>query len=82
MTAWSKESGREAVLVYGLATFLYAFVALLALAPSLVNQFDSSINALRTEAIPLSLLIFVGVNVAWLLLFDDEVPPEPGSRNA
>ncbi len=79
--AWSRERARDAVLVYGVATLLYALVALLAFAPSLVNHFDSSINALRTEAILLSLLIFVGVNIAWRLLFDDEVPPEPGARS-
>ncbi len=68
---WSKERSRDAVLVYGIATVLYALVALLAFVPSLVNDFDSSINALRTEAILLSLLIFVGVNIAWLLLFGE-----------
>jgi len=69
--AWSRERTRDGVLVYGIAAFLYALVAVLAVAPSLVNHFDSSINALRTEAILLSVLIFVGVNIAWLLLFDD-----------
>src|SRR5690348_9389153 len=37
VTAWSMERARDAVLVYGVASFLYALVALLALAPSLVN---------------------------------------------
>ena len=30
--------------------------------------------ALRTEAILLTLLLFLGFNVAWLLLFDDRYP--------
>jgi hypothetical protein len=75
IASWLAERSRDAVLVYGIAAFLYALVALLALAPSLVNHFDSSINALRTEAILLSLLIFVGVNVAWLLMFDEGDAP-------
>ena len=78
--AWSQERTRDAVLVYGIAAFLYALVALLAFAPSVVNHFDSSINALRTEAILPSMLIFVGVNIAWLLLFDDG--EEPRERDA
>src|SRR5207247_8981374 len=57
VVSWINDRSRDAVLVYGLAAFLYALVALLAAAPSLVNHFYSSINALRTEAILLSLLI-------------------------
>jgi hypothetical protein len=76
VVSWSKERSRDAALVYGVALFLYALVALLAAAPGLVNHFDSSINALRTEAILLSMLIFVGVNVAWLLLFGEGEDPE------
>jgi hypothetical protein len=75
VVSWLAERSQDAVLVYGIAAFLYALVALLALAPGVVNHFDSSINALRTEAILLSLLIFVGVNVAWLLLFDEPNAP-------
>jgi hypothetical protein len=56
---------------YAVAAALYALVALIAIAPDVVNTFDSSINAVRAEAILLSLLIFVGVNIAWFLLFDD-----------
>ena len=56
---------------YGVTVALYALVAVVAIAPELINQFGGSINALRTEAILLSLLTFVGVNIAWFLLFDD-----------
>jgi hypothetical protein len=76
---WSKERSKGAALVYGTGTVLYALVVLLAIAPVLINNFDSSINALRTEAILLSLLVFVGVNIAWYLLFEDAVPDDDRS---
>jgi hypothetical protein len=83
LVSWAEERSRDGVLVYGIAAFLYALVALVAVAPGVVNHFGSSINALRTEAIILSLLIFVGVNVAWLLLFDEgSAPRESGAGRA
>ena len=36
-----------------------------------VLAFAGGVAALRTEAILLTLLVFLGFNVAWLLLFDD-----------
>jgi hypothetical protein len=55
----------------GLATYLigiliYVLIAALA--------FTGGLAALRTEAILLTLLLFLGFNVAWLLLFDDRYP--------
>jgi len=35
---------------------------------------EGALAALRTEAILLTLLLFLGFNVAWLLLFDDRYP--------
>jgi hypothetical protein len=72
---WSKERSPRATALYGSATLLYLVVVLLALAPALVNHYGTSINALRAEAIVLSLLLFVGVNIAWYLLFDDAAEP-------
>lgn len=59
---------------YVAAILLYALVALVAIAPSLVEDAGFSIRALRVEAIVLILLVFLGVNVAWLLVFDDTTP--------
>jgi hypothetical protein len=55
----------------GLATYIigiliYVLIAALALTGGLA--------ALRTEAVLLTLLLFLGFNVAWLLLFDDRYP--------
>ena len=40
-----------------------------------VLAFAGGLAALRTEAILLTLLVFLGFNVAWLLLFDDRYSP-------
>ena len=55
----------------GLATYIigiliYVLIAALA--------FTGGLAALRTEAILLTFLLFLGFNVAWLLLFDDRYP--------
>ena len=55
---------------------LYALIAVEAAAPSLLSTWVST-NALRVEAMLLSALVFLGVNVAWLFLFD-EVPDDDG----
>ncbi len=39
-----------------------------------VLAFAGGLAALRTEAILLTLLLFLGFNAAWLLLFDDRYP--------
>jgi hypothetical protein len=57
------------------ATVLYVLVALIAIAPGVLSDVGISLTALRGEGILLSLLVFLGVNVAWLLLFD-EVPAD------
>jgi hypothetical protein len=68
---WAKGGGRRGLLLYGPSILLYALIALIAIAPTIVNDLDASINALRTEAILLSIVVFVGVNLAWYLLFED-----------
>lgn len=60
-----------AAMVVGLAFAGYALVAIVAIAPSLTSNLGASLTALRCEAILLSLLVFLGVNVAWLLMFDE-----------
>ena len=56
------------------AALLYALVAVVAIAPGVVSGLGIDLTPLRVEAILLSLLVFLGVNVAWLLMFDE---PEP-----
>ena len=68
---WIRERRGRGRLTYTGTALLYAAVAFIAIDPAVVNHFDSSINALRTEAILLSILVFIGVNVAWYLLFED-----------
>ena len=51
---------------YVVAIAMYVLIGVLA--------FAGGLTALRTEAILLTLLVFLGFNVAWLLLFDDRYP--------
>ena len=51
---------------YVAAIVLYALIAVLAVLGGL--------SALRTEAVLQTLMIFLGFNVAWLLLLDDRKP--------
>jgi hypothetical protein len=60
-----------AVLIVALALIGYSLVAIVAIAPGITSHLGPSLTALRCEAILLSLLIFLGVNVAWLLMFDE-----------
>jgi hypothetical protein len=54
---------------YAAAIVLYVLIGLLAVRGGLV--------ALRTEAVLQTLLVFLGFNVAWLLLLDDTRPSRP-----
>jgi hypothetical protein len=50
---------------------LYVLIAVVAVVPSVVADVGLSTRALRVEAVLLIILMFFGVNVAWLLLFDE-----------
>jgi hypothetical protein len=52
---------------------LYVLVVLVAAAPRLARDIGAP---LRVEAVLLSLIVFLGINVAWALMFDDV--PAPG----
>jgi hypothetical protein len=52
------------------AAVMYALIAVIALHPSLVSDLGS-LTPLRCEAILLSILVFLAVNLAWLLMFED-----------
>jgi hypothetical protein len=64
---------------YGAAIVLYLLIAIVAAAPSLVGDVGLSAGPLRVEAVLLTILVFLAVNVAWLLLFD-EAGPEPSKE--
>ena len=61
---------------YGAAIVLYLLIAIVAAAPWLVGDVGLSAGPRRVEAVLLTILVVLAVNVAWLLLFD-EAGPEP-----
>jgi len=70
--------GKIGQTAYVLAIALYALIALLAIAPRIVSGVGLGVAPVRVEAVLLTVLVFAGVNVAWLLLFE-EAPPERAS---
>jgi hypothetical protein len=60
---------------YVAAVVLYLLIALVAVAPGMVADLGVLALPLRVEAVLLTILVFLGVNVAWLLLFDQAPPP-------
>jgi hypothetical protein len=66
--------GRVAYLA---AVALYALIAVIAAVPRLVTDIGLTAPALQAEAVLLTILVFAGVNVAWLLLFEEPQPSAP-----
>ncbi len=62
---------RFGLAAYLLAVVCYLLIVLVAVAPRVVAELGISLLPLRVEAILLTILVFLGVNVAWLLLFDE-----------
>ena len=60
---------------YVAAVVLYVLIALVAVAPGMVADLGVLARPLRVEAVLLTILVFLGVNVAWLLLFEEAPPP-------
>jgi hypothetical protein len=60
---------------YGAAVVLYVLIALVAVVPGMVADIGVLARPLRVEAVLQTILVFLGVNVAWLLLFDQAPPP-------
>ena len=60
---------------YGAAVVLYVLIALVAVVPGMVADLGVLALPLRVEAVLLTILVFLGVNVAWLLLFEEAPPP-------
>ncbi len=62
--------GRLGLAAYILAIALYALIGILAIAPRIVGGLGLGAAPVRVEAVLLTIVVFVGVNVAWLLLFE------------
>ena len=60
---------------YVAAVVLYVLIALVAVAPGMVADLGVLVRPLRVEAVLLIILVFLGVNVAWLLLLDQAQSP-------
>jgi hypothetical protein len=74
LVRWGRIQGQHNIIAsaaVALAVLGYVLVAVVAIGPGLLSDVGLSIKALRFEAILLSLLIFLGVNVAWLLMFEE-----------
>ena len=65
---------RLGLAAYAAAIVLYVLIGVLAVLGGL--------DALRTEAVLQTLLVFLGFNVAWLLLLDDRKPAQHGRPSA
>jgi hypothetical protein len=63
--------GKLGLIAYAFAIVLYALIGLLAIAPRIVGNLGLDATPVRVEAVLLTVLVFAGVNVAWLLLFED-----------
>jgi hypothetical protein len=59
------------------AVVLYVLIALVAVVPGMVADLGVLALPLRVEAVLLTMLVFLGVNVAWLRLFDQAQPHPP-----
>jgi len=57
-------ANRLGLAAYALAILLYLVIGILAI--------PGGVSVLRTEAVLLTVLVFLAFNVAWLLLFDDK----------
>jgi hypothetical protein len=62
------------------AVVLYLLIALVAVVPDMVADIGVLARPLRVEAVLQTILVFLGVNVAWLLLFDEASPPSALGR--
>jgi hypothetical protein len=63
--------GKIGLTAYILAIALYALIGILAIAPHIVRGIGHAAAPVRVEAVLLTIVVFAGVNVAWLLLFEE-----------
>jgi hypothetical protein len=71
--------GRIGLAAYAVAIALYALIGILAVAPGIVSGIGLHTKPVRVEAVLLTILVFAGVNVAWLLLFEEAPAGQPGA---
>lgn len=64
-------TGLVPVLTSGLVGALYLVIAIVALAPKVVNDVGIHLMPLEVEEFFLSVLVLVAVNVAWFLMFEE-----------
>ncbi len=67
--------GKLGLIAYIYAIALYALIGILAIAPRIIGGLG--VTPVRVEAVLLTILVFTGVNVAWLLLFEAAQPGSP-----
>jgi hypothetical protein len=76
--------GKLGLAAYILAVALCALIGIVAIAPGIVGGLGVDAAPVRVEAVLLTILVFSGVNVAWLLLFEPapsgRVLPEQGAQ--
>ena len=67
------QKGTDAIAEAGhlFAAALFVVISVVAIFPSLPHRMGINLSALGVEAVMLSIMIFVGVNMAWLLMFDE-----------
>lgn len=68
-----------ALLTTAAVALVYGVIAIVALAPRLVKDAGIHLTPLQLEEVLLSGLVFIAVNVAWFLMFDD-VPVADGGE--
>lgn len=56
------------------AACLYGAIAVVAIGPGLVGDIGIKLRPLQVEEILLSVLVFIAVNIAWYLMFDEAEP--------
>jgi hypothetical protein len=78
-TAASSGVNLAAEISHWVAVALYAVIGLVAVRPGILSDLGIDLAPLRVEAIALSLLLFLGLNVAWLLMFDTPDSPRHGA---
>jgi hypothetical protein len=64
------------VAAYLAALILDVVIGILAIAPHIIRQLGLTVAPVRVEAVLLCMVVFLGVNVAWLFLFDGGAAPD------
>jgi hypothetical protein len=78
-------AGQLGLAIYMASIAAYAVIVILAIHPHIVGQLSFPIAPERIEAVLLTGLVFAGVNVTWLLLFENAEPcaqPDGGPPDA